>query len=190
MYRILLTLLVVFLMAASCEDELETQTLFVNSARVACEGVSEMECLEVKEHAEDEWTLFYDNIDGFDYEAGYVYELTVEVSEIADPPEDGSSLEYRLIEIVSKTEQTRPGTQTLFVNSARVACEGVSEMECLEVKEQAEDEWTLFYDNIDGFDYEAGYVYELTVEVSEIADPPEDGSSLEYRLIEIVSKTR
>ncbi|MBN2530484.1 MAG: DUF4377 domain-containing protein, partial [Deltaproteobacteria bacterium] len=73
-------------MGASCDDELETetqsqketQTLFVNSERVSCTGVAPMQCMQVKEHEEDDWSLFYDSIEGFEYEAGYVYELVVE----------------------------------------------------------------------------------------------------------------
>ncbi|WP_370051357.1 DUF4377 domain-containing protein [Cyanothece sp. BG0011] len=31
----------------------------------------------MKENLEDDWTLFYGSIEGFDYEPGYFYELKI-----------------------------------------------------------------------------------------------------------------
>ena len=51
--------------------------------------------------------LFYDRIDGFDYEQGYVYKLKIERYDAwpdrAEPPQDASRYGYRLIETISKT---------------------------------------------------------------------------------------
>ena len=51
----------------------------VNSARVPCVGVAPMNCLQVKRGAEPtgDWQHFYSQIDGFDYEPGYLYRLLV-----------------------------------------------------------------------------------------------------------------
>ena len=59
---------------------------------------------QVKENTEDEWQLFYDQIEGFEWEPGYTYELIVAVDEIENPPADASSLRYVLIEVVNKVE--------------------------------------------------------------------------------------
>lgn len=80
----------------------EVKTLFVHEARVDCEGEGPRKCLQVRESENDEWTLFYSNIEGFDYEEGTRYELLVRVEEVPDPPADGSSLRYVLVEIVSE----------------------------------------------------------------------------------------
>ena len=37
-----------------------------------CVGVGPQQCLNVRESADDDWTLWYDPIDGFEHEAGYV----------------------------------------------------------------------------------------------------------------------
>lgn len=80
----------------------EVKTLFVHEERVDCEGEGPRKCLQVRESENDEWTYFYSNIEGFDYEEGTRYELRVRVEEVPDPPADGSSLRYVLVEIVSQ----------------------------------------------------------------------------------------
>jgi len=77
-------------------------TLYVGPELVPCEGEGPMECLQVKESPDAEWGLFYDQIEGFDWEPGFVYELRVKVSPVDNPPAGGSSLRYELVEQVSK----------------------------------------------------------------------------------------
>jgi len=75
-------------------------------------GVAPMQCLLVQENdslIDDAWTFFYTNIEGFDYEPGYVYKLKIK-KEHLDPklvPADASSIKYSLIEIISKTSDQR-----------------------------------------------------------------------------------
>ena len=78
----------------------------------------------------------------------------------------------------------------LEVAEAKVACVGVGPQECLQVRERADAGWQLFYDPIVGFDYVAGYRYVLSGARRPILDPPADGSSAEYRLLAVISKTR
>lgn len=77
----------------------------VASEQVRCVGVDEMDCLLVRRAPHTDWELFYDDIEGFVFEPGYEYELEVRVTRVDDPPADGSSLRYELIEVV----QRRPG---------------------------------------------------------------------------------
>lgn len=51
-------------------------------------------------------------------------------------------------------------------------------------------QWTRWYGEISGFDYEPGYIYHLKVEKETIANPPADGSSIQYSLDKIVSKEK
>ena len=85
-------------------------------------------------------------------------------------------------------EQAASEEKTLFVGAEQVDCTGVGPQKCLLVKESADAEYTFFYDSIDGFEWEAGYEYELIVRVSEVENPPADASSLSYELVELVSK--
>ncbi|WP_231372759.1 DUF4377 domain-containing protein [Aureivirga sp. CE67] len=52
----------------------------------------------------DNWTKFYNSIDGFDYQSGFIYNLKVKVQQVENPPQDGSSLKYSLLEVKSTQE--------------------------------------------------------------------------------------
>ena len=59
--------------------------------------------------------------------------------------------------------------------------------ESLRVKEENDTEWGML-DGIKGFKYEKGYQYQLKVEKTVLSNPPADGYSVEYRLLEVISK--
>ncbi len=84
------------------------RTIYIAHYTVDCQGVAPQKCMLVKESPENDWTNFYDTIDGFSYEEGYEYQLEVEVSKIANPPADASALRYTLKRIISKTQQQLP----------------------------------------------------------------------------------
>ena len=94
-----------------------------------------------------------------------------------------------LIIVPACTDPTRPGERELVmeVASTRVPCVGVVPMECLQVRWSASSPWELFYDSIEGFSWEAGNRYVLRVARREILDPPADGSSVAFRLLEVLS---
>jgi heat shock protein HslJ len=81
----------------------ETQTLFVGPELVDCVGVGPMECMQVRRSPDEPYGLFYDQIEGFTFEPGFEYELLVSVTPVENPPADGSSLKYSLVEVKSKT---------------------------------------------------------------------------------------
>ncbi|GAA4276044.1 hypothetical protein GCM10022259_07680 [Aquimarina mytili] len=68
-----------------------------------------------KENISNDWLYFYDTIEGFDYEEGHTYELEVMVSQIENPTEDGSSLKYSLIKVISKEKEKSIG-QNVTIN--------------------------------------------------------------------------
>lgn len=77
--------------------------LYVADHTAPCMGVAPMTCLVVREDPNAEWTFHYFGISGFDYEPGYFYHLRVEITPVDNPPIDGSSTSWRLVEIVDKT---------------------------------------------------------------------------------------
>jgi Domain of unknown function (DUF4377) len=83
----------------------EIVRMWVEPELVDCTGVGPMECLQVSYTEGGEPELFYDSIDGFTFMEGTAYVLDVEVTAVADPPADGSSLAYRLVEVVSEEPQ-------------------------------------------------------------------------------------
>jgi heat shock protein HslJ len=68
-----------------------------------CVGVGLQTCMLVKENPEDEWTFFYSQIEGFDYETGYTYELLVNEIPVTNPAADAASIRYKLKNVISKT---------------------------------------------------------------------------------------
>ncbi len=61
-----------------------------------------MKCLQVRSDELQPWTLFYQKIEGFQFEPGYRYQLTVSKEQRTHIPADASSLRYRLLQVVSK----------------------------------------------------------------------------------------
>lgn len=92
-----------FLTASTAAFAQETIKMQVKEQKVPCTGVAPMECLEVKIGKEKEWTYFYDVIQGFDYEPGYVYKLKVEKTKKEGViPADASAYSYKLKKVVGK----------------------------------------------------------------------------------------
>ncbi len=53
-----------------------------------------------------------------------------------------------------------------------------------------EEDWTFLYDEIEGFEYELGFIYDIKVRKVEIENPPMDASSIKYILVNVRSKER
>ncbi len=74
-----------------------TTTVTVGPEMQPCTGVGEQECLVV------DGELFYDSIEGFDYEPGFEYVLEIRTENVDNPPADASSIRYILVREVSRT---------------------------------------------------------------------------------------
>ncbi|MAT41382.1 MAG: hypothetical protein CL609_03500 [Anaerolineaceae bacterium] len=86
----------------------DEQTLYIAPFWQPCVGVAPMLCMQVKESQGADWTYFYDRIEGFTYEPGFSYELLVKKEDVKNPPADGSSLKWTLVEEVSKSPVEMP----------------------------------------------------------------------------------
>ncbi|QAV24504.1 DUF4377 domain-containing protein [Proteus hauseri] len=102
-----------FLLLAGCDnatttepvatlDTESTKTFLVDSQLYDCVGVAPMKCMKIKELPSGEWSLFYQNIEGFEFKNGTEYTLKVKVTDIPNPPADASSVKYTLIEVLDK----------------------------------------------------------------------------------------
>lgn len=97
------------LLGAGCGDDgadgagedAETVRLWVGPELVDCEGgAGPQQCLQIARSEDGEFEYFYDSIEGFEFEEGTSYVIDVTVTEVDDPPADGSSLSYALVEVV------------------------------------------------------------------------------------------
>ncbi len=101
--RLTLASLVLGMAVAGCSESTDTTRLWIGPARVECEGVAPMMCLQVAESEDGDYRLFYDTIEGFDYQEGTSYVIDVSITEVENPPADASSLQYTLVEIVEES---------------------------------------------------------------------------------------
>jgi uncharacterized membrane protein len=82
----------------------ETKTLWVAHHRVDCIGVGPQKCYLIKETQYEDWRFWYGEIEGFDYEDGYAYEITVVEETIDNPPADAGTLQLKLVEVLLKVD--------------------------------------------------------------------------------------
>jgi len=106
MKKYLLILSSVSIIGISCSDEsFETSNMRINHFQQTAIGVGQRLVNLIQEGNEigtNDWSYFYNNIEGFDYEQGYIYDLSVIKETIINPPADGSSIKYILNRIISK----------------------------------------------------------------------------------------
>jgi peptidoglycan/xylan/chitin deacetylase (PgdA/CDA1 family) len=96
-----------------------------------------------------------------------------------------------LILLVSPLNSCIPASQndnhkTIFVAANKVNCVNGEERECLLIKDSPEDDWTIFYGSIDGFDYQPGFEYELLIRSQVVEEPGDGGTMLKFQLVEIL----
>lgn len=89
--------------ASSSDRTTKPVEVIVASYKVKCTGLAEQSCFLIKLKAEDEWTYYYNDLDGFDYEEGYEYVVKVKKIRASNEVTDASDFKYELVEIVSKT---------------------------------------------------------------------------------------
>lgn len=96
---------------------------------------------------------------------------------------------FQCAENAAKTSSKTPEkTETMTIQHYKVPCQGESVQLCYLVKTQGQTDWEYWYDEIQGFDYEWGYVYTLEVNKTTIDNPPQDGSSIAIRLVKVLKK--
>jgi heat shock protein HslJ len=124
MFRILtltpnvLLLLLLTSFAQAMDDE---SIFWINSFTVQCEGVAPMTCLQVQESESPEpgkWGNFYSRIEGFTYEAGYLYKLRIRKEMQEDVPADASSIRYVLVDVLEKTRDPKININDIWAVTA------------------------------------------------------------------------
>lgn len=88
-------------------DKVEKVTLYVSDETGSCQpwySSASVDCMMVKEEKEQtEYSpLGFFDINGFEYERGYEYMLSVEKVTLANPPADRNGITYKLLDVVSK----------------------------------------------------------------------------------------
>jgi heat shock protein HslJ len=98
----LFSLLTVFALGWNASAQ-KTLKMLVHEAPQNCQRMMPQQCLNVKINGAKEWELFYDRIQGFEYQPGYVYQIVVIETPRPEPvPADLSKMTYKLSKIVSQ----------------------------------------------------------------------------------------
>ena len=87
---------------ADKSDRSTTTRMWVAPDRTECTGVAPMMCLQVAYGPNGPYTLFYDTIKGYTHQSGVATVLDVQVTDLANPPADGSSKAYTLLSIIDE----------------------------------------------------------------------------------------
>ncbi len=107
--------------------EPEVRTFEVAANRPTCFGVGPMLCLEVREPGAPDWTYMYHKPQGFEFSWGVETTIVVEETEVEDPPQDGSSIRRRLIEVLDERPVPEGTTWTTTAPSLAIVADGPDE---------------------------------------------------------------
>jgi hypothetical protein len=106
--RLLLVIIASLVVFSACDKgkvNPELLTIQIADTYKDCMAVGPRKCMQVKINDAPSWQLFYDPIQGFTYEEGYEYKLVAKRETIDNPPADGSSYRYTLVELVDKIKK-------------------------------------------------------------------------------------
>jgi Domain of unknown function (DUF4377) len=100
----LASLILVLFSACNFGGNQNEKTMLISAETRPCQaGEMQMDCMLVKWNKEQkEWGNFSSPIEGFTYEKGTEYELTINEEKVENPPADGSSIKYTLVKINSQ----------------------------------------------------------------------------------------
>ncbi len=80
-------------------------------------------------------------------------------------------------------------TEILTIGPYTQTCQGFIQQECfLECNEQ--QQWEFFYESIQGFNFEPGFIYKLKVRLEDRGTKIQDVGRYAYHLVEVLSKEK
>ena len=77
----------------------------------------------------------------------------------------------------------------LRIKHFMVECEGYQVSHCFLAQKEGSNEWTYFYDRIQGFDYKWGTDYEILVQIQDTGEGLADVTAPRYSLLEVITET-
>ena len=110
MKNVLFLAVVVFIASCSAQKKVTVNpvTMWVKGVQVDCTGVGPMKCMQIQKSniiEPGKWQNFYGEIEGFRFQSGNLCKLLVseEKLEKSQIPADGSSIKYKLVEVLEQT---------------------------------------------------------------------------------------
>ena len=130
MKSILPVAIVLLVLGAGCEHERtphdeNVEILTIGPYTRTCQGFIEQTCFLEYNEADRQWEFFYEEIQGFNFEPGFVYTLEVRLEDRGTDIQDVGRYAYHLVEILSKKEVSDGSYSTGFVvDGERLYAEG------------------------------------------------------------------
>ena len=184
------------------EDKVETMNVAISAMTYIDSPITTnypIEGMQAKVGSDADYQFMtFNQIEGFTFEPGHTYELLVERTTLGNPPADASRYTYKLIDELSKqpVECTREIVR-LYVSAERGNYDwGIPQTDdahCMKIRESENEDWTnVPFNKIEGFTYEDGTAYELSVEkITLDAQPTDDRcQTVQYVLQEILSQSK
>ena len=85
------------------EPEEQTEIIIVGPYTQRCHGAFfEQDCLMVRDEDSDDWGFFFDGIEGFEFEPGFIYTLEVRLEDLGPYIQDVGRYAYHLVKIIEK----------------------------------------------------------------------------------------
>ena len=80
--------------------------------------------------------------------------------------------------------------ETLIIGPYTETCQGFIEQLCYLEFNEENQAWEFFYEEIQGFDFEPGYIYRLKVRLEDRGTEIQDVGRYAYHLVEVLSKEK
>ena len=139
-------LLSVLLLFVSCDkEEFEIVNMRVNHHQQIAVGLLPTFVYQIQEGDQagtEDWSSLYAEIEGFDYEWGYVYDLRVAKMDIDNPPADASSVKFELREVVSKEPVSPETTFTIRLRSV------IRDIDHIVIQNTTDDNFSLLEEQV------------------------------------------
>ena len=118
------------------------EVIWVNSTKIPCNGVVPMHCMQIQKGNQldqNNWSLFYSKIEGFEYTPGSIYKLKVSVISLSPDsiPADAPNKKYKLIKVISKTPDKKLNLNDIWMlthlNGKTITIENINEIPRMEI---------------------------------------------------------
>lgn len=87
----------------------EVITMRIQSQQIDCKGANDnAKCFQVQKGAsigKDNWEVLPETIEGFNFEEGFTYDVTVQVERVVSQTDDNYSFKYVLVNVISKKKE-------------------------------------------------------------------------------------
>ena len=103
--KLILPLTLIFLcVTIGCGRDTHEEILIIGPYKVDCVGAFEQECYLEFNAESQRWEFFYEEIQGFDFEPGFIWTLKVSLHEREEGIQDVGRYAYRLVAVIDKEE--------------------------------------------------------------------------------------